>query len=367
MEFATGKTLSVLFCGCSPLCFGIAVIVDTIREPIFADKEMGAGPSKGCGGGGGGGAGLSIGAAIANAAMREANRPGPEEMRRNPERAFIQHMAFGGNPVDLMLNLARARANQGEQSSSGSTTGGGTSGKLRTIKHRQFQQPNSGSLPPEQSSCPAQNSSPVAATSRIPSSETNEDVQDIRDVAYHFVRRLTRFVRLGGIGQYVTDQTGIQRANVFYEGCSEHQDRRCSVPGHHAAHVVRVRINGDVELEFPEIFEPLRTFVGHTHFVPQYANVWRGLGGEIDRIQERFLQEISTVDFRGELTSRVEDILRRLKQAFLDALGSAVRSGRYNAQQVRDLNEVIEAIREITIRELFEKGRDGLNYILLNM
>lgn len=327
---------------------------------------MGAEPSKGCGGGGGG-AGLAIGAAIANAAMREANRPDPEEMRRNPERAFFQHMAFGGNPVDLMMNLAQAaRANQGEQSFSGSTTGGGTSGNSG--------QSNTGRSNNRTAARSRQNSPAVQRRTRRrsrhepdPSSETNEDVQDIRDVAYHFVRRLTRFVRLGGIGQYVTDQTGIQRANVFYEGCSEHQDRRCSVPGHHAAHVVRVRINGDVEIEFPEIFEPLRAFVGHTHFVPQYANVWRGLGGEIDRIQERFLQEISTVDFRGELTSRVEDILRRLKQAFLDALGSAVRSGRYNAQQVRDLNEVIEAIREITIRELFEKGRDGLNYILLNM
>ncbi|KAL9703116.1 hypothetical protein quinque_006634 [Culex quinquefasciatus] len=340
MEIATGKTLSVLFCGCSPLYLGIAVVVSV---------------------------GVAIGAAIANAAMWEANRPDPEEMRRNPERAFFQHMAFGGDPVDLMMHLAKAaRANQGEQSSSGSTTGGGTSGNSG--------QSNTGSSNNRTAPRSRQNSPAVQRRTRRrsrhkpdPSSETNEDVQDIRDVAYHFVRRLTRFVRLGGIGQYVTDQTGIQRANVFYEGCSEHQDRRCSVPGHHAAHVVRVRINGDVEIEFPEIFEPLRTFVGHTHFVPQYANVWRGLGGEIDRIQERFLQEISTVDFRGEMTSRVEDILRRLKQAFLDALGSAVRSGRYNAQQVRDLNEVIEAIREITIRVLFEKGRDGLNYILLNM
>lgn len=328
---------------------------------------MGGGPSKGCGGGGGG-AGLFLGAALANAVMREANRPDPEELRRNPERVLLHQMAFGGDPVDLMFNLAQAtRANQSEQPSGGDTSGGSTSGGNTSA------QSNTGSSN-RTAARSRQNSPAIQRRTRRrsrhepdPSSETNEDVNDIRDVAYHFVRRLTRFVRLGGIGQYVTDQTSIQRDDVFYEGASEHQDRSCSVPGHHAAHVVRVRINVIVELEFPEVFEPLRNFVGHTHFVPQYANVWRGLGGEIDRIQERFLQEISSIDFRGDLTSRVEDILRRLKQAFLDAFGSAIRSGRYNAQQVRDLEEVVEAIREITIRELFEKGREGLNYILINM
>lgn len=322
---------------------------------------MGAGPSKGCGGGGGG-AGFLIGSALANAAMREANRPDPEEFRRNPERALLQQMVFGGDPAELIINLARARANQEQQASGGDTSGGSTSGQ-------------SGSAGSNQRAARSRQNSPAVQrrTRRRsrhepdPSSETNEDLNDIRDVAYHFVRRLTRFVRLGGIGQYVTDQTSIDRADVFYEGCSEHQDRRCSIPGHHAAHVVRVRINGSVEIEFPEIFELLRTFVGHTHFVPQYANVWRGLGGEIDRIQERFLQEISTIDFRGDLTSRVEDILRRLKQAFLDVIGNAIRSGRYNAQQVRDLEAVVDAIREITIRELFEKGREGLNYIPFRM
>lgn len=200
-----------------------------------------------------------------------------------------------------------------------------------------------------------------------PSSETNENLNNIRDVAYHFVLRLTRYARLGGIGQYVAEQTKIYRSDVFYEGTSEYQDRSCPVPGHHAAHVVRVRMNGSIELDYPEIYVPLRDFIGHTHFVPQYANVWRGLGGQIDEIQAQFLREISTIDFRGDLTPRVKDILSRLKQAFLDAFESAIRSGRYSALQVRDLNKVIEAIQGITIRELFEKGRDGLNYILFNM
>uniref|UniRef100_A0A1Q3FJW2 Uncharacterized protein n=1 Tax=Culex tarsalis TaxID=7177 RepID=A0A1Q3FJW2_CULTA len=294
--------------------------------------------------------------------MREANRPDPEEFNRNPERALLQQMMFGGDPAELIINLARARANQEQQASGGDTSGGSSSGQSSSAGSNQ------------RAARSRQNSPAVQRRTRRrsrhepdPSSETNEDLNDIRDVAYHFVRRLTRFVRLGGIGQYVTDQTSIHRADVFYEGCSEHQDRTCSIPGHHAAHVVRVRINGNVETEFPEIFEPLQTFVGHTHFVPQYANVWRGLGGEIDRIQERFLQEISTIDFRGDLTSRVEDILRRLKQAFLDAIENAIRSGRYNEQQVRDLEAVMEAIRDITIRELFEKGREGLNHIPFRM
>uniref|UniRef100_A0A1Q3FLC3 Uncharacterized protein n=1 Tax=Culex tarsalis TaxID=7177 RepID=A0A1Q3FLC3_CULTA len=294
--------------------------------------------------------------------MREANRPDPEEFNRNPERALLQQMMFGGDPAELIINLARARANQEQQASGGDTSGGSSSGQSSSAGSNQ------------RAARSRQNSPAVQRRTRRrsrhepdPSSETNEDLNDIRDVAYHFVRRLTRFVRLGGIGQYVTDQTSIRRADVFYEGCSEHQDRTCSVPGHHAAHVVRVRINGNVEIDFPEIFEPLQTFVGHTHFVPQYANVWRGLGGEIDRIQERFLSEISTIDFRGDLTSRVEDILRRLKQAFLDAFESAIRSGRYNEQQVRDLEAVVEAIRDITIRELFEKGREGLNHIPFSM
>lgn len=308
--------------------------------------------------GGVGGAGLLIGGALANAALREANRPDPDEIRRNPERAILQQMMFGGSPVDLMMTLAQsARANEGSQSSGGGTGGQSSTGSSNRGATRSRQNSPAVTRRTRRRSCHEPD----------PSSDTNEDLNDIRDVSYHFVRRLTRYVRLSGIGQYVTDQTDILRADVFYEGCSEFQDRSCSVPGHHAAHVVRVRINGNIELEFPEIFEPLRNFVGHTHFVPQYANVWRGLGGEIDRIQERFLLEMSTIDFRSDLTSRVEDILRRLKQAFLDAFGNAIRSGRYNAQQVRDLEEVVEAIRNITIRELFEKGREGLNYILLNM
>lgn len=323
---------------------------------------MGAEGSKGGGcGGGGGGAGFLLAGALANAAAREANRPDPEEFQRNPQRAMFQHMAMGGSPVDLMMNLAQAaRANQAQQSSGGGSSS--TSG-----------QSNSGSS--NQRAARSRQNSPAAtrrtrrrsATFDDPSSETNEDLNDIRDIAYHFVRRLTRYVRLGGIGQYVTEQTDIYRHDVFYEGTSEYQDRSCRIPGHHAAHVVRVRINANIELEYPEIYEVLRDFVGHTHFVPQYANVWRGLGGEIDRIQARFLQEISTIDFRGDLTPRVEDILRRLKQAFLDAFEAAVRSGRYSAQQVRELNEVIEAIRGLTIRELFGKGRDGLNYVPFSM
>lgn len=319
---------------------------------------MGAEGSKGAGcGGGAGGAGFVLAGALANAAMREANRPDPEEFQRNPQRAMFQHLAMGGSPVDLMMNLAQAaRANQ-EGGASSSTSGQSNSGTSNRGAARS-----------------RQNSPAVTRRGRRksrsfedPSSETNDDLNDIRDVAYHFVRRLTRYVRLGGIGQYVTEQTDIYRNDVFYEGTSEYQDRSCPIPGHHAAHVVRVRINANIELEYPEIFEPLRDFIGHTHFVPQYANVWRGLGGEIDRIQARFLQEISTIDFRGDLTSRVEDILRRLKQAFLDAFEAAIRSGRYSAQQVRELNEVIEAIRGLTIRELFGKGRDGLNYIPFSM
>lgn len=314
---------------------------------------MGAGPSKGgcSGGGGGGGAGFLLAGALANAAMREATRPDPEELRRNPQRAMFQHLAMGGSPLDLMMNLAQAALENQQQPASG--TANDASGQSNSAQSRQ-------------------NSPAVRRRGRRksrsfddPSSDTNDDLNDIRGVAYHFVRRLTRYVRLGGIGQYVAEQTDIERSDVFYEGGSEYQDESCSIQGHHAAHVVRVRINGNIELEYPEIYEPLRDFAGHTHFVPRYANV--GIGRVIDRIQERFLQEMSTIDFRGDLTSRVEDILRRLKQAFIDAFESAIRSGRLSEQQEQDLREVVEVIRGITIRELFGKGRDGLNYIPFNM
>lgn len=245
---------------------------------------MGAGPSKGGDfGGGAGGAGFLLAGALANAAMREANRPDPEEFQRNPQRAMLQHMALGGSPIDLMMNLAQA-ARQNEESRGSSTSGQSGNGSSNREAAR------------------SRRNSPAVTRRRRrdsqffddPSSDTNEDLNDIRTVAYHFVRRLTRFVRLGGIGQYVTEQTDIYRNDVFYEGTSEYQDRSCrNMPGYHAAHVVRARINGNIELEYPEIYEPLRDFVGHTHFVPQYANVWRGLGGEIDRIQERFYKKLA--------------------------------------------------------------------------
>lgn len=301
--------------------------------------------------------GSLLAGSLANAALRAANRPDPDE--REPVRALFQHLLTGGiDPISVMSAVVQAASwDHGGQSSSGgnsSTSGGSNQRASRSLR----------------------NSPAVTRRARRrsrhepdPSSELNDDLNDIRSVAYHFVRRLTRYVRLGGIGQYVTDATTglVSRADVFYEGTSEHQDRSCSVPGHHAAHVVRVRLNMFIETDYPEIFEPLRIFVGHTHFVPQYANVWHGLGGEVDRIQARFLQEMSTINFRGDLTAETKDILRRLKQAFLDVFEAAIRSGRYTARQVRDLQEAIDAIREISLRELFEKGRDGYLFIPNNL
>uniref|UniRef100_A0A8D8P1T5 (northern house mosquito) hypothetical protein n=1 Tax=Culex pipiens TaxID=7175 RepID=A0A8D8P1T5_CULPI len=281
MEFATGKTLSVLFCGCSPLCLGIAVLVSVGVGGYVAYKTI--------------------------SGQKSENQKGKSEPSKNNTKDTGPKKIIKPSDKDGEENQKR----------------------------------------------PKRATTPVAPDE---SSETT-DMRKVRSLMYHFKKRLTRFVRLSAMAQYISEQTSIARDKFLCTGKSQYQDRYSRM-GHafHASHVVRVHINNADQLESrnAELFEMLKNFLGHTHLMPRYANEWNGVGGRIDRIQEDFLEEINTIDFSRPLNTQVRDMLQRLKDEFLKVFKSL---GVPKNIELMEIVEVIETIDEISIEELFKKGK----------
>lgn len=294
----------------------------------------------------------SYGAASAelfpDAATRERNRRDLEEFQRNLVGAMFQQMTIGENPLDLMTNLTQGQSRKkktgaNEEAEKASTLFRNNRMKLKPSRSRD--------------SSPSRYR-PKSKEFHDPSSDT-EDEHWIVSVADHLEARLKRFVRLGAIGQCIAEKIHMPRSDVLSKGGSQFQEKTCK-RDHPAAHVVRVRINKNIELKY---FEPLKAFVGHIQCVPKFANDWGKIGGKIDRIQERFLDDINSIDFKGNL-GKAEGSLRRLKEAFLDALNEAIRQTNiYSTSEVQELKAAIVLIEKIEIRELFEKGRNGLHFL----
>ncbi|XP_038110694.1 uncharacterized protein LOC6045020 [Culex quinquefasciatus] len=186
------------------------------------------------------------------------------------------------------------------------------------------------------------------------SSDTS-DMYTIRSLSYHFKKRMTRIVRLAAMGQFVSEQTSVFRQELLIGGRSQFQDRSSHISGYHAAHVVRVKI--DRLNEQSDYFTMLKNFLGHTHLVERYANVWHGVGGKIDRIQSGFIRELNEINFQVSLTLQVQDILERMKAAFLTVFLNAIFSEELNEEQLNDLTDVVETLQEISIYDMFMKGK----------
>ncbi|EDS37045.1 hyp37.3 putative secreted salivary gland protein [Culex quinquefasciatus] len=129
------------------------------------------------------------------------------------------------------------------------------------------------------------------------SSDTS-DMYTIRSLSYHFKKRMTRIVRLAAMGQFVSEQTSVFRQELLIGGRSQFHDRSSHISGYHAAHVVR-----------------------------------------------------------ESLTSQVQDILERMKAAFLTVFLNAIFSEELNEEQLNDLTDVVETLQEISIYDMFMKGK----------
>ncbi|XP_052867172.1 uncharacterized protein LOC128273276 [Anopheles cruzii] len=120
-----------------------------------------------------------------------------------------------------------------------------------------------------------------------------------KDPKAHIEDRLRRYLRFGAILQAISELTGIPRLELVTGGRSVGQDQRSGHgPDFHAAHVIRV---GDASERLrstnPYLYTTLLDIIGHTQVVEREANVWHGIGGEIDRFQSENLELLASIDF----------------------------------------------------------------------
>ncbi|XP_058058219.1 uncharacterized protein LOC131209225 [Anopheles bellator] len=123
-----------------------------------------------------------------------------------------------------------------------------------------------------------------------------------KDPKAHIEDRLRRYLRFGAILQAISELTGIPRLELVTGGRSEGQDQRSGHgPDFHAAHVIRVGPASErLRSTNPYLYTTLIDIIGHTQVVEREANVWHGIGGEIDRFQSENLELLASIDFNRE-------------------------------------------------------------------
>lgn len=116
----------------------------------------------------------------------------------------------------------------------------------------------------------------------------------------------------------------------------QYQDRSSERNGYHAAHVVRVSdIHSTLKYgnRYTRYYNELRNFGGHTHIVRIYANVWKGLGGDIDRLQSELLDELNIIDFSSDLNSQAEKILKNVRDCFIATLDRHINGSKLTQEK----------------------------------
>lgn len=117
----------------------------------------------------------------------------------------------------------------------------------------------------------------------------------------HLLSRYFAIFDMAGDIQRIAEHLGIPRSDVVREGRSLHQDRSSSDERCHAAHVVRIQITdraGErLERSNVALNEYLITKIGYTELVEKWANMWGGIGQNIDELQALLLKLLEVVDF----------------------------------------------------------------------
>uniref|UniRef100_A0A182Q278 Uncharacterized protein n=1 Tax=Anopheles farauti TaxID=69004 RepID=A0A182Q278_9DIPT len=185
----------------------------------------------------------------------------------------------------------------------------------------------------------------------------------VRDPSKHISTRLVRYFWFGGVLQAISEETGIARDKLVTGGASQFQDQSSGRGrGIHAAHVIRVgTINSQLKSKSDSLNRALQNFIGHTQNVLREANVWHGVGGDIDRYQSDKLTALADVDFTGPLepTNRrkVEDLIT----PFREIIDKYVQSGDAQAKTVLEEDKV--TVYCVGPMMLFEEGKAGYDMV----
>uniref|UniRef100_A0A8D8D102 (northern house mosquito) hypothetical protein n=1 Tax=Culex pipiens TaxID=7175 RepID=A0A8D8D102_CULPI len=195
---------------------------------------------------------------------------------------------------------------------------------------------------------------------------TSQNIKNTMNGSYHLVRRLTRFLRIGGIETYIEGNFNIPKANIFQSGRSETKDRVCKdIPDHHAAHVVQLQVVPSVLECNPSIYKILRKCLGHTHFVHRIFNLC--IGKRIDTLQGKLLQDLRSIDWHNETADNISPaavtVLQLIRDSWIELITQEMSGGNYTTDQRRELSIACQFISNMTITELFEKVMAGLDYM----
>lgn len=116
----------------------------------------------------------------------------------------------------------------------------------------------------------------------------------------HLLTRLMTVFYQAGATQKEADHLLIPRNEVLCAGRSQYQDRNSSDKRLHASHVIRIQLAQKMlsKLEgFPDLHEDIKTHFGYTELVEKWANMWGGIGQNIDELQAPLLKLLEVVDF----------------------------------------------------------------------
>ncbi|XP_076226110.1 uncharacterized protein LOC116426667 isoform X1 [Nomia melanderi] len=190
----------------------------------------------------------------------------------------------------------------------------------------------------------------------------------VRNISNHFQARFYRYLRLGGFIQKISNETKVTRCEVVKPGKSRHQDQHSNRgPEIHASHPVRLgEINPEIE-QFETLRKKLANFLGHTQNVPKWANVWHGIGGDMDRYQEDNLKILNGIDFDRSRPTRVDVIrLKKMKDSFLAILDMEINKDGLGETEKMALINTRTAITKTTIQSMYEYGKAGLSGEIMN-
>ncbi|XP_035780478.1 uncharacterized protein LOC118460347 [Anopheles albimanus] len=176
----------------------------------------------------------------------------------------------------------------------------------------------------------------------------------------HIKKRCKRYFKFGAILESISTLTGIRQQDLVTGGPSQYQDQSS---GHgldyHAAHIIRVgEINDELKRNHRPLYEALTNFIGHTQVVAREANLWRSIGGSIDRVQSDRLILLSRIRFRGFMDesnqSAIRMVLIMLKKAIKDhaELSSAA------------MEWLTESFEDEGVLELFKYGKEVYNSVV---
>nr|XP_029724099.1 uncharacterized protein LOC109406853 [Aedes albopictus] len=129
----------------------------------------------------------------------------------------------------------------------------------------------------------------------------HDDPEKETSALEHLLTRFFAIFDMAGAFQRTAEHLGIPRSQVVREGGSEHQDRSSSDARCHAAHVMRIQITDRANAELTgsnaALNEHLITQIGYTELVEKWANMWGGIGQNIDELQALLLKLLEVVDF----------------------------------------------------------------------